>query len=237
MLRLLILLMLLTVASCSSIRSRYHLVRAGESLASIADRYEVPVGELKDRNLASLKSGIKPGIKLYVPFEESPSWDEAELVEEVSKASSSSVTAPVASLDAEKVRFGWPVSGRISSYFGMKRYLGGSRTRKHGGLDIAAPRGTPVKAARSGHVIYATNRISGYGNMVIVRHADSFSTIYAHLSRFHAHKGQFVARGQLIGRVGRTGRSTNNHLHFEIRNGVKPVNPLLYLQKYYAKNP
>ena len=69
-------------------------------------------------------------------------------------------------------------------------------------IDIPAPTGTPVHASRSGHVIYAGNQIRGYGNMVIVRHPDSFSTVYAHLSKIDVKKGQFVSRGQTVGKVG-----------------------------------
>ena len=72
--------------------------------------------------------------------------------------------------------------------------------------------------------------------MVIVRHADAFTTVYAHLSEFAVKKGQFVSRGQLVGKVGRTGRASNYHLHFEVRNDKRAVDPLLYLEKRIASN-
>jgi murein DD-endopeptidase MepM/ murein hydrolase activator NlpD len=106
----------------------------------------------------------------------------------------------------------------------------------HDGVDIAAPEGTWVKAARSGHVIYASDRIGGYGRMIILRHPDSFATVYAHLSAIHARKGQFIAKGQYLGKVGQTGHAEGPHLHFEVRNNRVPVNPLLYLHVNVAAN-
>ncbi len=87
----------------------------------------------------------------------------------------------------------------------------------HEGIDIVARKGTPIKAARAGHVIYASNQISGYGNLVIVRHTGTDATVYAHLSSFSVKRGQFVSKGALLGRVGMTGHATSPHLHFEIR--------------------
>lgn len=224
------------MVSCSGIQTRYHCVKDGETLSAIATQYEVPLSALRAANEASSRKSLVAGTKLYIPFEESPNWDmesddDNSVSEPVRSASSSSLE------DFGKVTFDWPVSGRVSSYFGMRRFLGGSRTRKHQGIDIAAPSKTPVRAARSGHVIYAGNRIPGYGNLVILRHPDSFSTVYAHLSKIKVRKGQFVSRTQLVGLVGKTGRATSYHLHFEVRNGTRPVNPLLYLRRFLARNP
>lgn len=127
--------------------------------------------------------------------------------------------------ELEEARFSWPIGGGkpISSFFGERW------GRSHEGIDIAARTGTPVKAARSGKVIYSENRISGYGNMVIIRHSPSFATVYAHLSRLGVRQGDFVERGKIIGRVGMTGRATSSHLHFEIRHKRRAIDPLVYL--------
>jgi murein DD-endopeptidase MepM/ murein hydrolase activator NlpD len=215
------------LVSCAGVQSRYHRVSSGESLDSIASRYQVPVQELKKYNPETVKQGLHAGAKLYIPFEESPLWDIEDLGEPVSSPRS------VASNDSAEVpatTFSWPVKGSLSSTFGPRH------RKMHEGIDIAARRGTPVIAARSGHVIYATNRIRGYGKMVIIRHADTYSTVYAHLSKINVKKGQFISRGDLLGLVGRTGHATGNHLHFEVRNHRVPVDPLLYLHGQYAAN-
>lgn len=151
----------------------------------------------------------------------------------VSKSSRSEVVARAPSAlrgeplayELEQARFSWPLkAGKpISSFFGERW------GRPHEGIDIAAPTGTPVKAARAGKIIYAENRISGYGNMVIIRHSPSFATVYAHLSRIGVRPGDFVERGKVIGKVGMTGRATSSHLHFEIRHKRMAVDPLIYL--------
>ncbi len=116
----------------------------------------------------------------------------------------------------------WPVRGRVTSGFG---YRWG---RQHAGIDIAAPTGTPIKAAKAGRVIFA-GTMSGYGNVIILDHGGGFSTLYAHQSRLGSSKGQSVPQGQTIGYVGSTGRSTGPHLHFETRFGGSARNPRPYL--------
>jgi murein DD-endopeptidase MepM/ murein hydrolase activator NlpD len=98
----------------------------------------------------------------------------------------------------------------------------------HAGIDIAAPTGTPIHAAKAGRVIFA-GTMNGYGNAIIVDHGGGFSTLYAHQSRLGSSKGQSVGQGQVIGYVGSTGHSTGPHLHFETRFGGSPRNPRPYL--------
>ena len=98
----------------------------------------------------------------------------------------------------------------------------------HDGVDIAVPVGTPVTAAASGRVIFA-GRMRGYGKIIIVQHQNHYVTVYAHDSTNLVREGQMVSRGQLIGRVGRTGRTTGANLHFEVRHNNIASNPLLYL--------
>lgn len=120
----------------------------------------------------------------------------------------------------------WPASGRISSYFGGRQLYG--VYNYHSGLDIAAPYGTPVYAADGGTVSFSGWRAS-YGNLVIITHDNGAQTYYAHNSSLLVSSGQKVYRGQQIAKIGSTGNSTGNHLHFEIRIGGKAVNPLGYL--------
>ncbi len=121
-------------------------------------------------------------------------------------------------------RFIWPVVGQITSPYGK-------RGREfHTGIDIAQSRGTPVYASNSGTVTFAGWR-GDYGNLVIVNHGGGIETYYAHNSKINVSVGQQVEKGQQIAAVGSTGRSSGNHLHFEIRINGSPVNPLNYLNK------
>jgi murein DD-endopeptidase MepM/ murein hydrolase activator NlpD len=117
-------------------------------------------------------------------------------------------------------RFIWPVRGQLSSHFGMRS------NHHHDGVDISAPRGTPVYAAASGRVIHADDSLAGYGNMVIIKHSDRFSTVYAHNDRLLVRVGQFVEQGDRIAEVGDTGRASSTHLHFEVRYDGRPRDPL-----------
>jgi len=120
----------------------------------------------------------------------------------------------------------WPLrAGIVSSEFG-KRW-----GRKHQGIDIAADLGVPVRAAAPGEVIYAGNELRGYGNVVILRHDNETSTLYAHNDSLEVEKGQRVRTGDVIARLGNTGHSTGPHLHFEVRKKNKPVNPRKVLPK------
>ena len=126
-----------------------------------------------------------------------------------------------------------PVRGaRISSYFSKRRFHPVlKRWKAHLGVDYAARRGTPIVAAGSGRVIYA-GRLGSYGNLVKIRHDDGYETRYAHMKSFRRgiRKGKYVKKGQTIGYVGSTGRSTGPHLHFELRKRGRAINPLRVVQ-------
>ncbi len=116
----------------------------------------------------------------------------------------------------------WPVEGHITSRFGPR----GSSF--HDGLDISAPLGTPILAAASGEVMYS-GALRGYGNIVILRHRDGYVTVYAHNQKNLVREGERIRRGQVIARVGQTGRASGPHLHFEIRKDNLARNPLRHL--------
>lgn len=122
----------------------------------------------------------------------------------------------------------WPTWGTISSAFGGRKDPFNNSSRFHTGLDIAAPYGRDISAAGSGTVTLA-QRTSVYGNTVIIDHGHGFSTMYGHTSKILVKQGQVVKKGQVIARVGSSGRSTGAHLHFEVRINGTSVNPLNYL--------
>ena len=124
-------------------------------------------------------------------------------------------------------RFLWPVTHffKVSSHFGP-------RGRKHhDGIDIPAPRGTPIVAVDAGVVLYSDDGIRGYGNMIVIAHGDDIFTVYAHNKSNKVDKGDRVDKGQVIAQIGNTGRSTGPHLHFEIRVKNKVRNPAQFLSK------
>jgi len=133
----------------------------------------------------------------------------------------------------ERTPNSWPIAkrmGQLMSYFGYRRDPFTNRIKHHDGLDISAPYGTQVISAGKGTVSFA-GREGDYGNMVIIDHGDGIQTAYAHLSQINVTVGQKVEKGQVIGAVGSTGRSTGPHLHFEVRIGKQSVNPLKYLSR------
>lgn len=123
-------------------------------------------------------------------------------------------------------KFIWPVDGPVISTYGPK-----SDGRSNDGVNIKAPKGAPVRAAENGVVAYAGSGLAGYGNLVLVRHADKWMTAYAHLDSVTATKGMTVNRGQAIGTVGQTGSVDSAQLHFEVRRGTEALNPEPYLAR------
>lgn len=124
----------------------------------------------------------------------------------------------------------WPVRGWVTSGYGYRNSPHGGGHRLHAGLDIAAPRGTPVIAPADGHVVFAGYH-SAYGNLVVVDHGYGITTKYAHLHRMHVRVGDRVQRGDRVAKVGNTGRSTGPHLHFEVHKDGVAVNPRRFLER------
>jgi peptidoglycan DL-endopeptidase CwlO len=138
------------------------------------------------------------------------------------QASATSGSAPAGPIQQGSGGLIWPVSGAIVSGFGMRW------GRLHAGVDIAAPAGTPIRAAQSGRVVLL-GWTGGYGNYTCIQHTGGLSTCYAHQSRYATSNGASVSRGQVIGYVGCTGHCFGDHLHFETRINGSPVNPAGYL--------
>ncbi|MBQ8436826.1 MAG: M23 family metallopeptidase [Alphaproteobacteria bacterium] len=123
-----------------------------------------------------------------------------------------------------------PLNGRVSGKFGGQRIMNGHKMNPHNGMDIAAPVGTPVAAAGDGEVVLAANDLFYTGNVVIVNHGYGLQTIYAHLNEISVKNGQKLKKGDLIGKVGKTGRVSGPHLHWGATlNGIR-FNPITLLQ-------
>ncbi|MDL1957215.1 MAG: peptidoglycan DD-metalloendopeptidase family protein [Candidatus Desulfofervidus auxilii] len=126
----------------------------------------------------------------------------------------------------------WPTLGYISSRFGWRIHPITGKKDFHGGVDISAPAGTPVRSTANGVVVYA-GRTKFNGNFVIIEHGYGYTTLYAHLKKYIVRVGQKVKRGDIIGYVGSTGLATGPHLHYEIWKNKRRVNPLPYIKKRY----
>lgn len=132
-----------------------------------------------------------------------------------------------------------PPRAVLTSVFGEPRKAtsgGGGATRRHAGIDLAAPKGTPVVAAAGGRV-YEADRSGSYGKIVKIDHCNGMETWYAHLDSFSVRAGDGVARGRRIGTVGATGNATGNHLHYEVHVDGKPVDPIPYLPRGVLRRP
>jgi murein DD-endopeptidase MepM/ murein hydrolase activator NlpD len=136
----------------------------------------------------------------------------------------STPNAPQADVTSAVPSFRWPARGRVITGFGPKTNGG-----QNDGINLSVPEGTVIKAAEDGVVAYAGNELKGYGNLVLVRHSNGFVTAYAHASELSVKKGEAVKRGQTIAKAGATGNVTAPQLHFEIRKGATPVDPMQYL--------
>ncbi|MEM7650906.1 MAG: peptidoglycan DD-metalloendopeptidase family protein [Pseudomonadota bacterium] len=143
----------------------------------------------------------------------------------VKKASVTRGKIPSSTPARSSSKFLKPVDGQIISSYGPKK-----NGQHNDGINIKAPRGSAVKAAENGVVVYAGNEIKGFGNLILVRHADRWMTAYAHLDDMKVGRGQTIKRGDVIGAVGSTGSVDSPQLHFEVRRGTDAINPKKYLE-------
>ena len=208
-----------------------YTVRPGDSLYTIARQFDTDTYQVARLNDIRKASVIHPGDKLRIPSaqirERLPRHKKPRVAQPTSRpkapgrAENVRVLSPPDHLDGP---FRRPVSGRIISSYGPKE-----NGLHNDGINITAPRGRPVSAAQSGTVVYAGDAVRGYGNLVLVRHADNFLTAYAHLDKVEVTKGTKLKRGQRLGTVGSSGGVDSPQLHFEIRRGTQAVNPAQFL--------
>lgn len=236
--RSLILTALLLFSGCSTAfdaRGIFHRVNRGETLLWIAKSYGVDLQDLAEMNgIEIANQPLKAGEKLYIPPKRLHRHKKLPFEGEIGRhiyrstrhrGERISVTEKQRSsrkIYTDHNKFEWPVYGKISSPFGVRN------GRRHDGVDIRAKMGTSIKVADAGNVVFA-GKMRGYGNLILVRHRDNFFTAYAHNSRNRVKKGEKVKKGEVIGDVGRTGRATGPHLHFEVREGERARNPMFFL--------
>ena len=122
--------------------------------------------------------------------------------------------------------FKWPVSGKVIATFGLK-----NSGRRNDGINIKAPYGSPIRSAKSGKVIYRGNELPAWGNLILVKHNNGWTTAYAHLDKFYVQIGDKLKSGDILGSIGKTGNVDDYQLHFQIRKNSRPVDPLKYLFK------
>jgi len=188
-----------------------HVVKNGDTLSTVAKTYKTSISQIVGSNqLAS--SNLKPGQRIQVP---------------VSKKFYRVMQVTNRRADVSS-RMSMPVRGRLNDRFGWRVHPVWRRRLFHAGVDISAPRGTPIQSAAGGVVVYA-GWLSGYGKLVVVRHPNGLSTRYGHCSSLRVRKGQAVRTGQILATVGATGTATGNHLHFEVRRNGQAMNPMSFL--------
>lgn len=225
-----------------------HVVAAGETLYSLARRYHVSHVQIARANGISETTSLRVGQRVTIPGTSVAAAPAPQRQAEAAPAPAQKKVAqtpvagpvdnvatvkPVAPTEAEPAKaassnstlsFRWPVKGRVISAYGSK-----PNGQQNDGINIAVPENTGVKAAEDGTVAYAGNELKGYGNLVLVRHANGYVTAYAHNSEILVHRGETVKRGQVIAKAGQTGGVASPQVHFEIRKGSNPVDPSKYL--------
>jgi len=216
-------------------RGRVHTVVSGDTLYGISRSYGIDMNALARANRLAPPYLLLVGQRLNVPVISAAATQTATQTATLLVAPSpapkvdTTAKAPPAPLiptppPRSSGRFLWPVQGTILSKFGPKS--GGFH---NDGINISAPRGAPVYAAEAGVVAYAGNELRGYGNLLLIRHAEGWTTAYAHNETLLVTRGDTVRRGQTVAKVGSSGNVTAPQSHFELRRGTKVVDPLKYL--------
>ncbi len=245
------------VVAAASAPPSTHFVNHGDTLLSIARHNHIPVAELARANGLDPQAKLKLGMKLTVPAKTVAAAplmqpvpvaatqpnaplappatkmaavtagppQTARLAQATTKVDEPSAEGPKA-IEATGAlpTFRWPVRGKVITSYGAK-----TNGKSNDGINLAVPEGTPVKAAEDGVVAYSGNELKGYGNLVLVRHANGYVTAYAHASELLVKRGDTIKRGQVIAKSGQSGEVGSPQLHFEIRKGSTPVDPLQFL--------
>ena len=220
----------------------FYVMKKDETIEAVSKRYGVSMNKVRQVNVGIDVAALKTGMEIFLPGAKPVGLvenrvDNTKLAEakklnaKNSKSATKTEKLPEGEVAVKNHSgFRWPIMGRITSPFGWRQHPITKRRDFHTGVDIKANRNDPIKAAGSGKIAYS-GWMGGYGKVIVIEHSNGQSTLYAHCSSLLAGKGANVTSGQLIAKVGTTGRSTGPHLHFEVRNGKSPVNPIKYLTK------
>jgi murein DD-endopeptidase MepM/ murein hydrolase activator NlpD len=246
------------IAVAAAATPSVHVVNHGDTLLSIARRNHVSVTALARANRLDSSAKLKLGMKLTVPGAKTAAvapaaqpvaavaqpaaamappatkmaavaggvQQSARLAQATTKVEEAPAETPAKATDATGAlpTFRWPVRGKVITSYGAK-----TNGKANDGINLAVPEGTPVKAAEDGVVAYSGNELKGYGNLVLVRHSNGYVTAYAHASELLVKRGDTIKRGQVIAKSGQSGEVGSPQLHFEIRKGSSPVDPLQFL--------
>jgi murein DD-endopeptidase MepM/ murein hydrolase activator NlpD len=238
------------VAAAAAAAPSVHVVNPGDTLLSIAHRNHVSVAELAKANSLEPSAKLKLGMKLSVPGAKSAALaaaqpaaalappatkvatiagdpqQKARLAQATTNIETPAAETPVKAAEATGAlpTFRWPVRGKVAIGFGAK-----TNGKANDGINLAVPEGTPVKAAEDGVVAYSGNELKNYGNLILIRHSNGYVTAYAHASELLVKRGDTIKRGQTIAKSGQSGEVGSPQLHFEIRKGSTPVDPLQFL--------
>ena len=221
----------------------FYIMKNGENIEAVSKRYGVSMNKIKQVNPEVDVASLRTGDEIFLPGARPEGLVEKREVAKTPEPKKTTATAkktPATTVEKPKgsevaVRksgagFRWPLMGRINSPFGWRQHPITKRRDFHTGIDIKGNRNDPIKAAGGGKVVYS-GWMGGYGKTLVIEHPNGQSTLYAHCSSLLAGKGATVSQSQIVAKVGTTGRSTGPHLHFEVRNGNSPVNPIKYLSK------
>ena len=203
----------------------HYAVEPGESIAKIAARYRLSIADLITANAIEAPYEIFPGQRLVIPLSEDVLQLRAQVQNEILRQEANEA-APSPPLS--KRGFSWPVAGSVIRTFEENSVAGES-----GAINIAAEIGTPVRATNNGIVAFVGTVLDRYGQMIVVRHADDYVSLYAHNDSLRVKQGDVVHQGQVIATVGKSGDVTDSQLRFELRKGLQPIDPKTALVTRY----
>jgi murein DD-endopeptidase MepM/ murein hydrolase activator NlpD len=206
------------LAGCSATSGLVHRVQPGENLYRIGKAYGVSHQELARANGIADPDRIVVGQVIRIP-----GADREVPVDVITPSSAKADKPALPEIPSGPKAFVWPVEGAV-----LESGFGPRGDSHHDGVDLSAPEGTPILAARAGRVLYA-DTLRGYGNIVIVEHGDGWATVYAHNRENRVAVGSTVRQGDVVALLGATGKTTGPNLHFEIRKDNVARNPLFFL--------
>ena len=214
-------------------KARDYVVKRGDSISSIAIKYNENMYAIARLNILRPPYTIYVGHNLFLPdlnLTRTIAIPTAKVLAPKRMSIMAKAPSKAKTVSAPPARtgkgFSWPVKGKVLSSYGGK-----SKGLQNDGINIAAPRGAPVRAAENGVVAYSGNELRGFGNLLLLKHSGGWITAYAHNDTLLVKRGDKIKKGQTIARVGSSGSVQNPQLHFELRKGKKAIDPIKYLPK------